>query len=159
MQAADRLARGVRTAAGILLVVVALAMMAVILGRYVGFTTAWADEVARLAFLWSACLGAASGSYRGLNFAVPLIASRRSGRTRQWIESGIALLMVVLCALVLWATTQSLPVAHLARLPALGITGAWFHAAVSTFAALTCGLMLVKIAQVWRSPAPPAGAQ
>jgi TRAP-type C4-dicarboxylate transport system permease small subunit len=159
MQAADRLARAVRTAAGILLVVVALAMLAVILGRYVGFTTAWADEVARLAFLWSACLGAASGSYHGLNFAVPLIAPRRSSRTRQWIESGIALLMVVLCALVLWATTKSLPVAHLARLPALGITGAWFHAAVSTFALLTCGLMLVKIARIWRHPAVQAGAR
>lgn len=158
MHAADRVAHVVRTVAGVLLVVVALAMMAVILGRFVGFSTAWADEVARLAFLWSACLGAAAGSYRGLNFAVPLIASRRSGRTRQLIESGIALLMVVLCALVLWSTTQSLPVAHLARLPALGVTGAWFHAAVSTFALLTCGLMLVKIARIWRTPTPPASA-
>jgi TRAP-type C4-dicarboxylate transport system permease small subunit len=158
MQAADRLARAVRTAAGILLVLVALTMLAVILGRYVGFATAWADEVARLAFLWSACLGAASGAYHGLNFAVALIAPRRGSRAGKLIETGIAALMVVLCALVLWATTRSLPVAHLARLPALGITGAWFHAAVSTFAALTCGLMLAKIAQIWRNPVQPATA-
>jgi len=96
-------------------------MVIVILGRYVGFATAWADEVARIAFIWSACLGAASGTHRGLNFAIPLIASKREGRTRQLLESFIALTVIVLCALLVWATTQSIPVAALARLPALGV--------------------------------------
>jgi TRAP-type C4-dicarboxylate transport system permease small subunit len=151
--AADRLANAIRTAAGVLLVVVTLAMIAVIAGRYVGFATAWADEVARIAFLWSASLGAASGTHRGLNFAIPLIATDRAGRTKQVLESGIALTVVVLCALMLWATTQSLPVANLARLPALGVTGAWFHGAVVAFAALTGAFMLVRIVALWRGPA------
>src|SRR6185312_7844297 len=132
-----RIADAVRTASGVLLVIVTLAMVAVILGRYVGFATAWADDVARIAFVWSASLGAASGTYRGLNFAIPLIATNRSGRTKQVLESAIAVTVVVLCALMVWATTQSLPVASLARLPALGVTGAWFHAAIATFAVLT----------------------
>jgi TRAP-type C4-dicarboxylate transport system permease small subunit len=151
--AVDRLANAIRTAAGVLLVVVTLAMIAVIAGRYVGFATAWADEVARIAFIWSASLGAASGTHRGLNFAIPLIAADRVGRTRQVFESGIALMVVVLCALMLWATTQSLPVANLARLPALGVTGAWFHAAIVAFAALTAAFMLVRIVALWREPA------
>ncbi len=152
-KAADRLANAIRTVAGVLLVVVTLAMIAVIAGRYVGFATAWADEVARIAFIWSASMGAASGTHRGLNFAIPLIAADRAGRTRQVFESGIALMVVVLCALMLWATTQSLPVANLARLPALGVTGAWFHAAIVAFAALTAAFMLVRIVALWREPA------
>ena len=150
---AERLASAIRTFAGALLVVVFLAMVAVIAGRYVGFATAWADEVARIAFLWSAGLGAASGTHRGLNFAIPLIATHREGRTRQVLESGIALLVATLCALIVWATTQSLPVANLARLPALGITGAWFHAAVTAFAVLTGIFMLIRIGALWREPA------
>jgi TRAP-type C4-dicarboxylate transport system permease small subunit len=148
-----RLANTVRLAAGVLLVVVAGAMVMVILGRYVGFATAWADEVARIAFIWSACLGAASGTHRGLNFAIPLIASKREGRTKQLLESFIALTVIVLCALLVWATTQSIPVAALARLPALGVSGAWFHWAVTVFASLTAAFMLIRLASLWRPAA------
>ena len=129
-------------------------MVIVILGRYVGFVTAWADEVARIAFIWSACLGAASGTHRGLNFAIPLIASKREGRTKQLLESFIALTVIVLCVLLVWATTQSIPVAALARLPALGVSGAWFHWAVTVFAFLTAVFMLIRLASLWR---PAAG--
>jgi len=147
-----RIADAVRTASGVLLVIVTLAMVAVILGRYVGFATAWADEVARIAFVWSASLGAASGTYRGLNFAIPLIATNRRGRTKQVLESAIALTVVVLCALMVWATSPSLPVASLARLPALGVSGAWFHAAIATFAVLTAAFMCVKLVTLWQEP-------
>ena len=149
---ADRLANVIRTVAGVLLVVVATSMVAVILGRYVGFPTAWADEVARLTFIWSASLGAASGTHRGLNFSIPLIAPHRTGRTKQVLESAIALTVVVLCVLIVWATTQSLPVANLARLPAIGVTGAWFHAAVTVFACLTALFMLIRIVALWQEP-------
>lgn len=152
-EAATRLADAIRKMAGVLLVIVAFAMLAVILGRYVGFATAWADEVARIAFIWSASLGAASGTHRGLNFAIPLIGPKHPGRARQLLDSAIALTVAVLCALLVWATTQSLPVANLARLPALGVSGAWFHAAITTFALLTGTFMLIKIASVWRPPA------
>lgn len=153
LEGANRLADAVRMLAGVLLVVVAIAMTTVIAGRYVGFNTAWADEVARISFVWSAGLGAASGTYRGLNFAIPLIAPRREGRSKQVLETAIGLVVLGLCALVLWATTKSLPVAHLNRLPALGVTGAWFHAAIAAFATLTAAFMLVKIVALWREPA------
>lgn len=150
---ASRFADSIRKLAGILLVIVASAMVAVILGRYIGFATAWADEVARIAFIWSASLGAASGTQRGLNFAIPLIAVNRTGLTKQLLETCIALTIITLCVLMVWATTQSLPVANLARLPALGFSGAWFHAAIAVFAALTGLFMLVKLAALWRRPA------
>jgi TRAP-type C4-dicarboxylate transport system permease small subunit len=155
---ARRLADVVRTIAGILLVIVTVAMGAVILGRYAGFSTAWADEVARIAFIWSVALGAASGTYRGLNFAIPLIATSRAGRTKQVLDSVIALVVVVLCLMMAWATTQSLPVAALARLPALGVTGAWFHGAITTFAVLTAAFMLVKLVQLWQASPADEGA-
>lgn len=149
---AGRLADAIKAIAGVLLVIVALAMAAVILGRYVGFVTAWADEVARIAFIWSASLGAASGTHRGMNFVIPLIATKRQGRTKQLLDSAIALTVVALSALMVWATAQSLPIASLARLPALGVSGAWFHSAIVAFAVLTAAFMLIKIAALWRSP-------
>ena len=150
--AASRLANAIRALAGMLMVVVAFAMLTIILGRYVGFSTAWADEVARIAFIWSVGLGAASGTYRGLNFAIPLIGPKESGRARRLLDSAIALTVVVLCALMVWATSQSLPVAGLSRLPALGISAAWFHVAITTFAVLTAGFMFVKCVSLWRKP-------
>jgi TRAP-type C4-dicarboxylate transport system permease small subunit len=68
------------------------------------------------------------------------------------LESSIALTVVALCVLIVWATTQSLPVAALARLPAIGVTGAWFHAAVTVFGCLTALFMLIRVATLWREP-------
>lgn len=132
----DRLAAAVRTVAGGLLVLVALAMVATIAGRYLGFATAWADEAARIAFVWSACLGAASGLHHGLHFSVSLVPVRDRGGARRAVEAVVATCIIGLGAILLWATTGSIPVAMNARLPALGISGAWFHAAVTSFAVL-----------------------
>lgn len=145
-----RMADAVRFVAGVLLVVVTVALLLVIVGRYAGFGTAWADEVARVAFMWSVALGGASGSYRGLNFAVPLIGTGLRGGRQRALQGALSLVVVAMCGLLLWSTTQSLPVAALARLPALGFTGAWFHAAVSVFAALTLFFTLARMAESWR---------
>jgi len=125
-------------------------LLLVIVGRYAGFATAWADEVARVSFMWCVALGGASGAYRGLNFAVPLIGTSLRGRNKAVLDSVLTLVVVLMCGLLLWATTQSLPVAALARLPALGISGAWFHAAVSTFSVLTLFFMLSRLRGYWR---------
>lgn len=148
-----RVADVVRFVAGVLLVVVTCALLLVIAGRYLGFGTAWADEVARVAFMWCVALGGASGSYRGLNFAVPLIGTSLKGGSKRALESALALVVVAMCGLLLWSTTQSLPVAALARSPALGFSGAWFHAAVSVFAALTLFFTLARLGASWRAAA------
>lgn len=149
--AVGRVADVVRVVAGVLLVVVTSALLLVIAGRYLGFGTAWADEVARVSFMWCVALGGASGSYRGLNFAVPLIGNNLTGRSKMILQTTLALVVIVMCALLLWSTTKSLPVAALGRLPALGITGAWFHAAVSVFAGLTFFFMLARLLQSLRA--------
>ncbi len=146
----ERLAAAVQVIAGVLLVFVALAMVATITGRYVGFPTAWADEAARIAFVWSACLGAASGLHRGLHFTVRLFRLDDDGLAGRAFETAIALLVIVLCAAVLWATTASIPVVMKARLPALGVTGAWFHSAISAFAVLSVLFMSGHLARGWR---------
>ncbi|MCC7328048.1 MAG: TRAP transporter small permease [Burkholderiales bacterium] len=150
--AVERLASAIRTFAGMLLVVVASAMVAVILGRYIGFATAWADEVARIAFIWCACLGAASGTHRGLHFAITLIASKRQGWARQALETTTALTVIAMCALLAWATTQSIPVAQLSSLPALGVSGVWFHSAVTSFAVLSAFFATNRLRLIWRRP-------
>lgn len=150
---AERVADAVRLVAGVLLVAVTAALLLVIVGRYAGFATAWADEVARISFMWCVALGGASGAYRGLNFAVPLIGTSLRGRNKAVLDSVLTLVVVLMCGLLLWATTQSLPIAALARLPALGISGAWFHAAVSTFSLLTLFFMLSRLRGYWRPAA------
>jgi TRAP-type C4-dicarboxylate transport system permease small subunit len=147
----DAVAHAVRVAAGILLVGVAAAMVATILGRYVGFPTAWADEAARIAFVWSACLGAASGIHRGIHFAVQLIGAKNSGMSKRLLETAIAIVVIGTCALLLWATTTSIPVATRARLPALGVSGAWFHWAIVAFASLTMVFMIGHVGRAWRT--------
>lgn len=151
--AVRRLADAVRILAGALLVIVTGALLLVIAGRYAGFGTAWADEVARVAFMWCVALGGASGSYRGLNFAVPIIGTGLTGRARTVLETALALVVITMCALLFWATTQSLPVAALARMPALGLSGAWFHAAVTVFAVLTFFFMLARLVHAGRTSA------
>ena len=147
----DRLSDAVRTTAGLMLVVVALAMVATISGRYVGFPAAWADETARIAFVWSASLGAASGLHRGAHFAAVLIGGNLTGSARRVLDTVLVVVVMSLCGLTLWATSQSIPVASNARLPALGISGAWFHAAISAFSALSILFMSGRIAQIWRA--------
>ncbi|MCC6196067.1 MAG: TRAP transporter small permease [Burkholderiales bacterium] len=130
--------------------IVTVALLLVIAGRYVGFATAWADEVARVAFMWSVALGGASGAYRGLNFAVPLVGTHLRGRPKAILESALALVVIVMCVILLWATTQSLPVAMLGKLPALGISGAWFHVAIVAFSVLTVLFMAIRLVESWR---------
>ena len=150
--AIDRLANGLRTTAGILLVVVVTGMVIVILGRYIGFATAWADEVARISFIWSASLGAASGTHRKMHFAIALIAGKGQGLKKQLMESFVVAVMLAMCITMLWATTKSIPVALLAKLPALGVSGAWFHSAVSIFALLSSFFLLNRLIGIWRPP-------
>jgi TRAP-type C4-dicarboxylate transport system permease small subunit len=135
-----------------MLVVVAIAMVATICGRYVGFPTAWADETARCAFLWSACFGAAAGLHHGAHFAVNLIGTGLTGSSRRALDTTLAGIMIALCVLVLWATTHSIPVAGNARLPALGISAAWFHAAIAAFSVLAVVFVSGRIVLIWRQP-------
>ncbi|SLN64647.1 TRAP transporter small permease [Oceanibacterium hippocampi] len=146
----DRMADLVRTIAGILLVVVATSMIVVIAGRYVGFATAWADEVARITFVWCACLGATSGLHRGLHFVVFQIATVRNETRRRLLETLSLLIMFALCAILAWSTTKSIPVASLSMLPALDVSNAWFHSAVTCFALLSLFFITAKAVLVWR---------
>jgi TRAP-type C4-dicarboxylate transport system permease small subunit len=147
---ADRMADLVRTIAGILLVVVASSMIIVIVGRYIGFVTAWADEIARIAFVWCACLGAVSGLYRGLHFAVFQISTVRNETRKRLLESLSLLIMFGLCTILAWATIKSIRVASLSILPALDVSNAWFHSAVTSFAVLSLFFIASKAILVWR---------
>jgi TRAP-type C4-dicarboxylate transport system permease small subunit len=146
----ERLARIVRLAAGVLLVIVTVSMLTVILGRYVGFATAWADEVARIAFVWCASLGAVSGIQRRLHFVVFQASTVKSERTRRILESLSISIMLALCLILAWTTTKSIPIAALSILPAIGFSNAWFHWAVSTFALLSAFFLITRLFVIWQ---------
>ena len=147
---AEGLAEVIRIAAGILLFIVATAMITVVLGRYIGFVTAWADEVARIAFVWCACLGAASSVHRGLHFTVVQKSKVSNYALRRVLETITNAVIFGLCALLIWATFQSIPVASLSRLPALGVSKVWFHSAITVFAVLADLFLAMNLVLIWR---------
>lgn len=146
----DRLAVAVRWAAGFFLIGVVLCVGAAILGRYVGFASAWADEMARICFIWSVALGASSATHNRLHFAMSLIADKLHGEASRLVETGLIAAMIGICVLIGWATRESIPVASMSRLPALQVTGAWLHGAVTTFAVLTTIFLAARGLRLWK---------
>lgn len=146
----QRLAHAALIVAGMLLVIVTICMLTVITGRYVGFATAWADEVARITFVWSACLGAVSGIHRRLHFVVFQASNVKNTTARKLLESTSVLLVLGLCLVMAWATTQSLPVAALSSLPAIGLSNAWLHSAVLCFSVLSVLFLAARLLIIWR---------
>lgn len=148
----EKLAKAVLTIAGALLVLVTICMLTVIAGRYAGFATAWADEVARIAFVWCASLGAASGIQKGLHFVVFQASTIENNTTKRILQSISVLIMLSLCLVLAWSTTQSIPVAAMSILPAIGVSNAWFHFAVTTFAVLSTIFLTARLVLLWQRP-------
>ena len=146
----DRLAVVVRWAAGISLFGVVLCVGATILGRYIGFASAWAVELARICFIWSVALGASVASHKRLHFAMSLIADKLDQQWRRLVETGLIATMIGICVLIGWATRESIPIASMSRLPALQVTGVWLHSAVTTFAVLTAIFLAARGFRLWK---------
>ena len=71
----DFIAHGIRVIAGALLGGVLLTVSITILGRYLSFNVAWADELARILFIWSVLFGAISATYKRIHFSVSFFTS------------------------------------------------------------------------------------
>jgi len=126
----DCLALATKIAAGVSLGAMTIMVGIVILGRYINLSVAWADELARIFFIWSAFLGAASATHNRMHFSVSFFTSyfRQSIRWILSIATGIMIAAIALFILV--AAYSVLEVAQIQILPALQISKFWIHLSV-----------------------------
>jgi TRAP-type C4-dicarboxylate transport system permease small subunit len=127
----DLLAYITKISAGILLGAMTIMVGVVIGGRYLSVSVPWADELARMLFIWSALLGAASATHNKIHFSVSFLTSYFSKGTRRKLSFLSGLLIISIMAFVLIASIEVLQIAKIQILPALQISRIPFHLPVS----------------------------
>jgi TRAP-type C4-dicarboxylate transport system permease small subunit len=130
------LANITKISAGILLGAMTIMVAIVILGRYLALSVPWADELARMLFIWSALLGAASATHNKLHFSVSFLTSYFGKTTRRTLGLLSGLLIISIMAFILVAAIGALQIAKIQILPALQISKVSFHLPVSISAIL-----------------------
>lgn len=115
-------AKGVYAIAGALMGGVLLTVSIVILGRYLSFNVAWADELARILFIWSVLFGAISATNKKLHFSVSFFTSYLNPFTRNILQVFSHILSIGVLSYIFVAAIKIIPVYKAQTLPALQIT-------------------------------------
>jgi TRAP-type C4-dicarboxylate transport system permease small subunit len=123
----DRLAFVTRVLAGICLGIMTLMVGTLILGRYLSLSVPWADELARIFFVWAALLGASSGTHKRLHFSVSFFTGYLKEPTRRKLDFAISLVVISIMILVLFVGWDSLNVARIQIYPGLQISKKWMN--------------------------------
>ena len=137
----DHLAFATKVVAGFLLGAMTIMVAIVILGRYTNLSVPWADELARIFFIWSAFLGAASGIHNKMHFSVSFLTSYFNKSTRFILAFLTSFLVVGIAVFIITVAYPALEVAKIQILPALQISRVWVHLSVIS----SCVLMFVFV--------------
>lgn len=127
----DHLANMTKILAGMFLGAMAIMVGVVIGGRYLNLSVPWADELARILFIWSALLGAASATHNKLHFSVSFLTSYFGKATKRKLDFLICLLIISIMVFILTAAIGVLEIAKIQILPALQISKVSLHLPVS----------------------------
>ena len=127
----DLLASITKISAGMLLGAMTIMVGIVILGRYLSLSVPWADELARILFIWSALLGAASATHSRMHFSVSFLTSYFGKNIRRKLDFMGSLLIISIMGFILYAAIGFLNIAKIQILPALQISKIPFHLPVS----------------------------
>lgn len=141
----DRLAFVTRVMAGICLGAMTLMVGILIFGRYVGLSVPWADEMARILFIWASLLGASSGTHKRLHFAVSFFTSYLKEPVRRKLDFMISLLIISMMVLIFFVGLRSLEVARIQIYPGLQISKVWMNTPMVIFAVLVTLFMVEHI--------------
>ncbi len=123
----ERLAFVIRILAGICLGFVTLMVGILIFGRYLGLSVPWADELARISFIWACLLGASSGTHKKLHFSVSFVTSYFNESTRRKVDFVISVMVISMVIFVVFVGWNSLEIAKIQIYPALGISKIWMN--------------------------------
>lgn len=104
----DRINGGIMQAAFAAAILMVLAQLAVIIGRFVfGWSRTWMSEVVIFSFAAMFLLGAAATLRDDAHVRVDILRGRFGPKTKAWIElASIYLLLVPMCLCIIWASTQ-----------------------------------------------------
>lgn len=144
-QIINRLAFVTRTLAGICLGIMTLMIGTLILGRYLSLSVPWADELARILFVWASLLGASSGTHKRLHFSVSFFTSYLKDTTRKKMDLVLSLMIISFMILVFFVGLDSLKVAQIQTFPGLKISKVWMNMPILVFSALVSLFMVEHI--------------
>jgi TRAP-type C4-dicarboxylate transport system permease small subunit len=135
-QIINRLAVVTRMLAGICLGIMALMIGTLIFGRYLSLSVPWADEIARILFVWAALLGASSGTHKRLHFSVSFFTSYLKDTTRKKMDLVLSLMIIAFMILIFFVGLDSLKVARIQIFPGLKVSKLWMSMPILIFATL-----------------------
>lgn len=142
LKALNGLALMCRWMAGGSLAILLAVIVTVVLARYLSISVPWADEIARLAFVWTIALGAAVGLHNKAHFALSLISERLPTTLRKNLDRGLAVSVIAILLVLLYALAHSMPVVLHSSMPATGISRIWVQVPLAVFAVLGILFML-----------------
>lgn len=123
----ERLAAITRVLAGICLGILTLMVGILILGRYLSLSVPWADELARIFFVWASLLGASSGTHKRLHFSVSFFTSYLKEPTRRKLDFVLSVMVIGMMILIMFVGWNSLKVAQIQIYPGLQISKIWMN--------------------------------
>jgi TRAP-type transport system small permease protein len=123
----DQLASVVRVLAGICLGIMTLMIGVLIFGRYLSLSVPWADELARIFFVWASLLGASSGTHKRLHFAVSFFTSYLTEPVRRKLDFVISVMIISMMFLIMFVGWDSLKIARIQIYPGLQISKLWMN--------------------------------
>lgn len=136
-------------------VMVAVVSLQVLFRYFLNLSLDWADEVARLSFVWAAFLGVPHGVKVGAHVGIDFVAKLLPSAPLAWLFRAGCLANAALMAVVAW---QSVLIAHETwdqLMPVLDFSTGWFYVAI-TLCGAHCVLHFLLLA--WdHQPVLPAG--
>ena len=102
-----------------------------IIARYIfGSSNAGIDELSRLAFCWSVCLGSALAFRAGAHLGVTALVNKIKGKGREAAEIGINLILIALMVTVAYAGITMTKMGTMQYSEYLRISMAYFYACI-----------------------------
>ena len=136
---------GVEMAAGLLVLVEIVVLLAGVVARYLFHTPlVWSDELASILFLWLSMLGAVVALRRGEHMRMTGLVSRVGPQTRGLLECIAITAPIAFLALVLYHAVDYAVEEQFITTPAMEVSNAW------RASALPVGLGLMLVAALFR---------
>lgn len=123
----NQLAAVIRILAGICLGILVIMVGILIFARYASLSAPWADELARIFFVWTSLLGASSGTHKRLHFAVSFFTSYLKESTRRKLDFVISMMVISMAIFVMVVGWGSLKIAQIQIYPGLQISKIWMN--------------------------------
>ena len=129
VDAIDAASRGLIIAAFTLMV--AVVSLQVVFRYFVNVSLDWADEIARLTFVWSAFLGVPHGIRIGAHVGIDFIAKLVPPAALAWIFRATCIACAGLMGVVAWYSVVIARDSWDQLMPVLDFSTAWFYVAIA----------------------------